>query len=59
MSVTGLCQVCEAAEARFSCGRCGRLVCPDHHDRDTGLCLECARESGLGGDGGTTIDFLE
>ncbi|MFB6266994.1 MAG: hypothetical protein ABEI31_04975 [Halodesulfurarchaeum sp.] len=48
MSVTGLCQVCEGAEAKFSCGRCGRLVCGDHYDRGSGMCIECARESGLG-----------
>lgn len=48
MSVSGLCQVCESAEARFNCDRCGRLVCSDHFDRGTGFCLECARESGLG-----------
>lgn len=57
MSVSGLCQVCEAAEARFSCGRCGRLVCGDHYDRETGLCLECARESGLGGPDDDPLDF--
>lgn len=58
MSVSGLCQVCEAAEARFSCSRCGRLVCEDHFDRESGFCLECARESGLGGPDESPPDFL-
>ena len=52
MSVSGLCQVCQSAEARFSCERCGSLVCADHYDRRTGLCLECAQETGAGDRGG-------
>lgn len=43
MSVTGICQICESAEARFACDRCGRVVCETHYDRETGLCTECAR----------------
>lgn len=57
MSVTGLCQVCQAAEARFSCGRCGSLVCGDHHDRSTGYCVECAKESKGGGSGDFPSDI--
>jgi len=48
MSVSGLCQVCEAAEATHDCDRCGKLVCSEHWDRDSGICVECAAE--LGGD---------
>ncbi|WP_144922952.1 zinc finger HIT domain-containing protein [Halorubrum salsamenti] len=43
MSVTGLCQVCEAAPARHTCPRCGRAVCEDHW-RDAGeICTACAQ----------------
>jgi hypothetical protein len=48
MSVSGLCGICEAAEARYSCHRCGGLVCVAHYDRDAGLCTECAKETGVG-----------
>jgi len=43
MSVTGLCQRCES-EARFSCDRCGALVCQAHYDPSTGYCTDCAGE---------------
>jgi len=42
MSVTGLCQVCEAAPARHQCPQCGQQVCVDHFDEETGLCQACA-----------------
>lgn len=47
MSVTGLCQICESAQARFTCDRCGRVVCADHYDRESGFCTECATRSGV------------
>ncbi|WP_435127708.1 zinc finger HIT domain-containing protein [Halobaculum sp. D14] len=43
MSMTGVCQICEAAEARFTCDNCGALVCADHYDEQTGCCVECAQ----------------
>lgn len=43
MSVSGLCQVCEASEARFACAGCGKVVCADHYDRELGRCVDCAR----------------
>ncbi|GAA0645514.1 hypothetical protein [Salarchaeum japonicum] len=46
MSVTGVCQICESADARHACDQCGRVVCRDHYDRDTGFCTECARQYG-------------
>lgn len=49
MSVTGLCHVCQSAEARFTCGRCGSLVCGDHYDRSMGFCVECSTETTGGG----------
>lgn len=44
MSVTGICQLCESAEARHACDRCGRVVCDEHFDRESGLCIDCARD---------------
>jgi hypothetical protein len=46
MSVSGVCQVCESAEAQAQCRSCGALVCANHYDRDTGVCTECARSGG-------------
>ena len=46
MSVTGLCQVCESAEAVHQCPRCGTLVCEAHFDEAAGLCVTCAAETG-------------
>ena len=43
MSVTGLCQICESAQAQFACDRCGRMVCETHYDRELGLCTDCAK----------------
>ncbi|ESP89048.1 hypothetical protein [Candidatus Halobonum tyrrellensis] len=52
MSVTGLCQICETAEAERTCGVCGAAVCEDDYDADAGACVECARIAGGGVDGG-------
>ncbi|MFW6449134.1 MAG: hypothetical protein ACOC0X_06290 [Halobacteriota archaeon] len=45
MSVTGLCEICEAAPARHGCDRCGALVCVEHYDVGQGLCTVCARQA--------------
>ncbi|KZN25934.1 MULTISPECIES: hypothetical protein [unclassified Haladaptatus] len=50
MSVSGLCQICEAAEATHDCDRCGALVCDEHWNRSSGYCVECAAELGVGGE---------
>lgn len=50
MSVSGLCQICEVKEGRFTCDNCGAVVCEDHYDDDVGLCLDCARAARGGGD---------
>ena len=42
MSFTGVCQVCESAEGRHSCDRCGSLVCDVHYDEELGVCTQCA-----------------
>ena len=48
VSVTGLCQVCESAQAVDQCRRCGTLVCREHLDTETGLCADCARDARTG-----------
>jgi hypothetical protein len=60
MSVTGLCQICEANEAEHSCPNCGTLACEDHWDEATGLCARCASAadpSGRGGESATPEDL--
>ena len=49
MSLTGLCQVCEA-EADHTCDLCGAVVCDEHYRAEMGACVECAQrvESGPG-----------
>ncbi len=49
MSVSGVCQVCESAEATQTCPNCGAMVCDDHYDRELSVCTRCAsaaRQSG-------------
>jgi hypothetical protein len=60
MSVTGLCQVCEGAEADHQCPRCGALVCGTHYEDGKGVCVDCAaavpdrnRDGDRPGDGDT------
>jgi hypothetical protein len=48
MSVTGLCEICQRPDAKYTCDRCGRLVCERHFDEGHGICVECASELGLG-----------
>jgi len=44
MSVTTLCQICEAAVASDRCDQCGTLVCRSHYVDEYGLCTECAAD---------------
>ena len=46
MSVSGLCDICQAPDVDFTCDRCGQLVCDRHFDETLGLCAECASEVG-------------
>ena len=48
MSVSGLCQVCESAEASHTCDQCGRTVCDQHYDDASSLCLDCSAAAGRG-----------
>ena len=41
MSITGLCQHCENAQASHRCGQCGAVVCTAHYDRSAGSCVKC------------------
>ncbi len=51
MSVSSPCEICQTADVRHTCDRCGKLVCDRHFDDETGLCVECAADVG-GGDRG-------
>ncbi len=44
MSVTTLCQICEAAVASDRCDQCGTLVCRSHYVNEYSLCTECAAD---------------
>lgn len=44
MSVAGLCAICERKEARFSCNRCGSVVCEDHYVERRGICSTCGSD---------------
>jgi hypothetical protein len=44
MSVSGSCEICMVEEVEHTCGRCAQLVCDDHFDVETGLCVECLAE---------------
>ena len=46
MSVASLCELCQSERVIDGCERCGRLVCADHYDRETGLCTDCLAEVG-------------
>lgn len=36
-----LCDVCGLKEAKYKCRECGREVCEDDYDPETGLCSIC------------------
>jgi hypothetical protein len=48
MSVSGICEICGTGEVRHTCSRCAQLVCDEHFDEDTGLCVECLSDVGGG-----------
>lgn len=37
----GLCDICGKPAELFVCRRCGRRVCAEHYDKDSGLCTIC------------------
>ncbi|WP_193308754.1 hypothetical protein [Halorubrum halophilum] len=43
MSVTGVCQICEAVPARHGCPQCGSAVCDSHWTDTLGVCTSCAK----------------
>jgi hypothetical protein len=49
MSVSGNCEVCTVGEVSHTCPRCAQLVCDEHFDEETGLCVECLSQVGGGG----------
>jgi hypothetical protein len=48
MSVSGICEICAAGEVEHTCSRCAQLVCDEHFDEETGLCVECVADVGAG-----------
>lgn len=46
MSVSGICEVCGVGEVSHTCTRCAQLVCDEHFDEETGLCVECLSQVG-------------
>ncbi len=46
MSMTGVCQICEASTATHTCESCGNLVCDEHFDESAGVCIQCAPAGG-------------
>ena len=56
MSVSGLCEICEAKTAEYACDRCGTLACEDHFDPTRGYCAECAQALGEPGGGERSPD---
>lgn len=49
MSFTGVCQVCETAEADYACEQCGTFVCNAHFDRASRRCGDCRPTPRSGG----------
>ncbi|GAB3680290.1 hypothetical protein GCM10028857_02810 [Salinarchaeum chitinilyticum] len=50
MSVSGLCEVCQDAQAVDRCDRCGAVVCREHFAEGLSYCTSCAAEV-RGGEG--------
>lgn len=46
MSVTGLCEICEANTAEYGCDLCGRQVCGKHYSETNDICTVCLGEQG-------------
>lgn len=46
MSVSGSCEICVTGAVAHTCGRCAQLVCDEHFDDATGLCVECVADVG-------------
>ncbi|MFH1332480.1 MAG: hypothetical protein ABIH63_04325 [archaeon] len=37
------CMVCKQRIAKYTCIKCGSLVCDICYDRDSGMCIACKR----------------
>jgi len=48
MSVAGSCEICATGAVSHTCSRCAQLVCDEHFDTETGLCVECLAQVGGG-----------
>ncbi|MFC6726375.1 hypothetical protein ACFQE1_18805 [Halobium palmae] len=49
MSFSGVCQICESAEADYACQECGAFVCDAHFDRRSRSCVDCSPSPREGG----------
>ena len=38
-----ICMICGSRPAVNTCSSCGRVVCEEHFDHQTGLCTGCSR----------------
>jgi hypothetical protein len=50
MSVSSNCEICVSGEVEHTCSRCAQLVCDEHFDTETGLCVECVSDVSSGRD---------
>ena len=41
MDLMGLCSICGKPGANFTCSLCGRLVCSNCFDVNSGVCVSC------------------
>lgn len=59
MSLMGQCYVC-GRPSTLSCKMCGKIVCPEHADRYTGLCQACTGgKRGRGRDPSSKDRFMQ
>lgn len=49
MQILRKCEVCNLRIARYSCKYCGKSVCEDDYDKNSGLCIICKQKGGKNG----------
>ena len=59
MSVAGNCEICVTGNVADTCGRCAQLVCEEHFETDSGLCVECVADVGSPGRGRQSTDGVD
>lgn len=43
MGVVGICSICGAGHAMYTCSLCGRIVCGNCFDSKHGVCKNCKK----------------